>query len=491
VPGTPLAVYQNTLVATQHPEVAVVTNFSDVPGSMTHSSSTLDSATNTLSAYPAKVVAGTPAVIVGADADGLGIARSLGKAGVPVIIVDTDARRPGMHSRYARPFVVKTLSGPGLIDGLLALRKSIDQSPLLFLTDDRQVRSVSEHRTQWAGAFHIRLPESDCIRQLLHKLTFQRLAERHGFPVPRAIGVHSEKDFVNFSEIQFPAVIKPGDKEVFFGSKAPRAQRVGSREEAETACRLILQEAPDLIVQEWIEGSESDIYFCLQYRGDNGLTISSFTGRKLRCWPPQTGSTASCTAAPEAEPELRHLTKAFFDKTQFVGMCSMEFKQDQRTGKFFMIEPTVGRTDWQEEVASINGVNIPLAAYCYELGRTQPLSEEIRRPLTWTYPPSYVRSLVRSALSTESFRDRRPSAGRVKSPCWSSDDPVPLFFFAKEWLRKFCSPRRWRELACERWNVEGAASAIVAQVNQEPASRVRPGLPTLSSSQGTIRDKAP
>ena len=465
----------------EHPEVVCVTNFDDVSGSMTHFSSTLDSAINTLSAQPAKVVARTSAVIVGAEADGLGIARSLGRAGVPVIVVDTDARRPGMHSRYARPFVVKDLSGPGLIDGLLALRKSVDHSPLLFLTDDRQVRTVSEQRARWAGAFRIRLPEPDCIRQLLHKMTFQRLAERHGFPVPRAIGVHSEKDFANFSEMQFPAVIKPGNKEIFFGSKAPRAQRVGSREDAETVCRLILQEAPDLIVQEWIEGSESDIYFCLQYRGDNGLTISSFTGRKLRCWPPQTGSTASCTVAPEADSELRHLTKAFFDKTRFVGMCSMEFKQDRRTGKFYMIEPTVGRTDWQEEVASMNGTNIPLAAYCYELGQTQPLSEEIRRPLTWTYPPSYLRSLVRAALSTESYRYRRPSAGQVKSPCWSSDDPVPLFFFAKEWICKLWSPRRWRELTCQRWQVEGARSAIVAPVNQEPASPASRSLPAPSA----------
>jgi D-aspartate ligase len=480
VPGTPLAVFPNTLVVIQDPEVGFVTNFSDVPASMTHFSSTLDSATANLSAHPAKVVARTPAVVVGADADGLGIARSLGRAGVPVIVLDTDVRRPGMHSRYARPFVVKALSGPGLIDGLLALRKSIDQNPLLFLTDDRQVRSVSEHRARWAGAFRIRLPEPDCVRQLLDKLTFQRLAERHGFPVPRAIGIHSEKDFVNFSEIQFPAVIKPGNKEVFFGRKAPRAQRVASREEAETVCRLILEEAPDLIVQEWVEGSESDIYFCLQYRGDHGLTISSFTGRKLRCWPPQTGSTASCTAAPEAESELRRMTKAFFDKAQFVGMGSMEFKQDRRTGKFFMIEPTAGRTDWQEEVASMNGVNIPLAAYCYELGRTQPLAEEVRRPLTWTYPPSYVRSLVRSALGTESFRDRRPSAGRVKSPCWSSDDPVPLFFFLREWMRKLWSPRRWRELTGQRWQVEGARPAILAQVHQEAAPAVSLGLPTPS-----------
>lgn len=418
-----------------------------------------------ITVYPPNVIAKTSAVVVGADADGLGIARSLGKAGVPVFVVDTDARRPAMHSRYARPFVVKAISGPGLIDDLLALRGSIDHSPLLFLTADRQVRSISEQRERLAGKFRIRLPEPRRIRQLLDKLTFQELAERHGFPVPRAIGVHSEKDFVNFCEIRFPAVIKPGSKEVVVDCKAPRAQKVWSQQEAEAACQLILQQEPDLIVQEWVEGSESNIYFCLQYRGENGLTISSFTGRKFRCWPPQTGSTASCTAAPEVESELRHLTKAFFDTTQFVGMGSMEFKRDQRTGKFLMIEPTVGRTDWQEEVASINGVNIPLAAYCYELGLPQPAPEGIRRPLTWIYPPSYLRSIIRSARGTESLPDRQPSAGRMKSPCWSSDDPLPLFFFLREWIRKLGSPRRWRELTCQCLQARDAASGIVAAGN--------------------------
>ena len=476
--ATQLAGYPNILVVLEPPEVASVTNFGGMAESMTHFSP--PSSARTIPAYPAKVAAKRSAVIVGADADALGIARSLGRAGVPVIMVDTDVRRPAMHSRYARPFAVKAMSGLGLIDGLLALRASIDHSPLLFLTADRHVRSVSEHRARLAGAFQIRLPEPSRISQLLDKLTFQDLAERHGFPVPRAIGVHSKKDFVNFSEIRFPAVIKPGNKEVSSDSKAPRAQKVWSREEAEAACQLILQEAPDLIVQEWVEGSESNIYFCLQYRGENGRTISSFTGRKLRCWPPQMGSTASCTAAPEVESELRHLTKAFFDRTQCVGICSMEFKRDQRTGKFFMIEPTVGRTDWQEEVATINGVNIPLAAYCYELRLPQPEPEGIGRPLTWTYPPSYLRSIVRSALVTEPFPDRQPSAGRMKSPCWSFDDPVPLFFFVLEWIRKLWSPHRWLELTCQCRQVRDAASAIVAsddQVAGSPTGTVPPALP--------------
>jgi len=65
---------------------------------------------------------------------------------------------------------------------------------------------------------------------------------------------------------------------------------------------------------------------------------------------------------------LDRLTEAFFERVSFVGMGSIEFKRDSRTGQFLMIEPTVGRIDGQEEVATLHGANIPLAAYLHEIG---------------------------------------------------------------------------------------------------------------------------
>ncbi len=38
---------------------------------------------------------------------------------------------------------------------------------------------------------------------------------------------------------------------------------------------------PDLIVQEWIEGDDSDIYFCLALRWLAGKPVISFAGQKI------------------------------------------------------------------------------------------------------------------------------------------------------------------------------------------------------------------
>jgi predicted ATP-grasp superfamily ATP-dependent carboligase len=267
--------------------------------------------------------------------------------------------------------------------------------------------------------------------------------------VPRAVAVRRHADLGKLHEIRFPAVVKPGAKDFFFTHKAPRACRVSSRDEAVSICRNLLPHAPDLIVQEWIEGEDSDIYFCLQYRGAEGRVVASFTGRKLRSWPPRTGNTLSCCAAPEAAPALEPLTNAFFVAVQCEGMCSLEFKRDARTGEFLMIEPTVGRSDWQEEIATLCGVNIPLAAYWHELGRAAVTIRQNAEspPVIWRAPTCYWRSV----LVTRSI-DHVPPNGRIARAAWRLDDPAPVACYWLLWGRRFLA-RSWRSAAASwrRW----------------------------------------
>ena len=79
-----------------------------------------------------------PAVVVGGidNGGGLGLVRSLGRAGAPVIIVDQDASAPALHSRYARKHIVPDLTGRALVRELLTLQATLNVRPVLFLTSD-------------------------------------------------------------------------------------------------------------------------------------------------------------------------------------------------------------------------------------------------------------------------------------------------------------------------------------------------------------------
>src|SRR5262249_43822312 len=152
-----------------------------------------------------------------------------------------------------------------------------------------------------------------------------QVAEAHGFPVPHSVTIRDVADLKRVAELRFPCIVKPTRATPnYVASRFAKAYKVASFAQAEGICRRLLAVVPDLVAQEWVEGADSDLYFCLQYRAADGTTVCSFTGRKLSIWPPDIGGTASCTAAPDARPVLERLTESFFQRVSFVGMGGLE-----------------------------------------------------------------------------------------------------------------------------------------------------------------------
>ena len=48
-----------------------------------------------------------------------------------------------------------------------------------------------------------------------------------------------------------------------------------------------------LIIQEYIEGGDDHIEYCLTYFSKNSECLIAFAGKKIRQWPVSTGSTAT------------------------------------------------------------------------------------------------------------------------------------------------------------------------------------------------------
>ena len=324
-----------------------------------------------------------PALVVGGGLNALGVVRSLGGAGVPVWVLDTDVRSPAMRSRYGRPCVVASLEGDAFMEDLCAMVLRAGGRVVLFLTEEKTVGTVSALRSQLPGGVLVRFPEHSRLMQLMHKQGFQELAEALGAPVPPMVRLQGLADLPKVHALKYPCVLKPSEKSYEYGARFKKAYKVASSDEVESLYRDIEPVLADMVVQEWIEGDDGDIYFCLQYIGGEGAVVSSFPGRKIRSWPPRIGGTASCTSAWEHAQELSEMTAAFFRAVGFSGMGSMEYKRDPRDGRFHMVEPTVGRTDFQEEVATVNGCNVPLMAYCHELRLPLPLLQPVQPPCIW------------------------------------------------------------------------------------------------------------
>jgi len=361
-----------------------------------------------------------PAVVVGGGLNSLGIVRSLGAVNIPVIVVDTDPKSPAMRSRYGRKLLVDAVEGDAFVSRMIELGKQHRGKLMLFVTEEKTVDEVSASRARLAPYFFLRLPEHERLMALMHKQGFQELAEAVGAPVPRTVRLESKSDLPRIEVLKFPCVFKPARKDYGYGARFKKAYKVGSPAEVAELYDEIFPVLADMVVQEWIEGADNEVYFCLQYVGEDGKAVSSFTGRKIRAWPPRIGGTASCTAAWDVADELAEMTSTFFAQVGFTGMGSMEYKRDERDGRFYMVEPTVARTDFQEEVASLNGVNIPEAAYRYELGLPQVAPGTVPVPRIWREPVT-----DRWSLQETGAHDERSRGHPVYDAYWRWNDPRP------------------------------------------------------------------
>lgn len=342
-------------------------------------------------------------MVVGQDINALGVLRSLAVGGVASYALIADHSSPVGWSRYGTKVACSALGGSQLITALRELTDRLPRGldrPVLFLTEERGVETVCDHLPEVTRCYRYTAADADVLRALLRKNEFQKLAERFGAAIPRSLHLRSATLPEDARNLSFPVILKPTVRDYEYARRFAKAYRCESLNELARWVQRIMPICNDLIVQEWIEGDDSDIYFCLTYCAPDPADRIAFVGRKLRSWPPRIGGTASCIAAPEFHEELSRRTFGFFDAVGFVGNGGMEFKRDRRDGEFYMVEPTVGRSDFQQEVATVNGANIPLRIFDAELGLPAGSVRYATPSVVW-----------RDSRSVEQARRREAAAG--------------------------------------------------------------------------------
>ena len=334
----------------------------------------------------------SPVVVVGESLNSLGVLRSLAGRGIELHVVVTTRWCGPALSRHARVEVLPALDGRALVDGLKALAARLGRRAVLMLCGDRQVDTVDDHRDELAPLFRFTLPPSALLRTLANKATFQRFALAHGLEVPRTAVIGAgDSPSAAMRELTLPLVLKPADKVQVLNGHAERAVRVETRAQADAVAARMLAGTGCVIAQEWIVGDDSDIYFALFVCDAASRVTGMFCGRKLVCDPPQVGSTGICVDAGEHSAAVAREAVRFIQASGYQGIGSVEYKRDRRSGRFVIVEPTVGRTDWQEEIATQCGVNLPLQAWLAECGLPPEPPRPIAAPQAWSASLLYAR----------------------------------------------------------------------------------------------------
>ncbi len=371
---------------------------------------------------PERAPAGAPpALILGLGAHGLAVARSLGRHGVHVEAMDTVADQPHRHSRHCRALhVVPSLEDERLLDALLAYGRRRPGKMALFITMDRTVPVVSVHRERLAEHFVFNLPPAEVIDELMDKARLPGFLERSGSLYPRTLSIRGEGDLGAVAgSVGYPCILKPTERA--YGFKAGVANTPAELSALYATAR---GQAAELVVQRLVQGEDSDVLFCFVYIGRDGQPRAVFSGRKLRQLPRGTGIAASAEGLHD--DFLRRESLRLFACAGYRGFGSTEFRRDPASGQYFLIEFTVGRTDYNVGCAIANGVDLPYAGYLDLIGigglACQDRQDNQRR---WVELPRELR-----AIRQHPDGSRWRALARARSPSnaftvFDAGDPMP------------------------------------------------------------------
>jgi predicted ATP-grasp superfamily ATP-dependent carboligase len=319
-----------------------------------------------------------PAVLVGLDSlQGLQAARILARHNVPIIALAANPNHYSCRTNVCKKIIIADTESEQLIHTLELLGPQLGQKAVLFPCEDANVLLVSQHRQRLEAWYHIVLPAPEIIEIMLNKVSFYKYAQDHGLPIPRTFFIESRTDLEKIvDQLTFPCILKPPN------SATPEWERhttLSAFKVTHAAELLTLYDrhralTDTFIVQEWIEGPDTNHYTCNCYFDAASEPVVTFTTRKLRQWPINTG--IGCLGEECRNDVVLHETVRLFRSVNYRGLGYLEMKRDARSGKYFIVEPNVGRPTGRSATAEAGGVELLYTMYCDALGLPLPANRE-------------------------------------------------------------------------------------------------------------------
>jgi|WetSurSiteA1Bulk_404760.scaffolds.fasta_scaffold17831_2 D-aspartate ligase len=305
-----------------------------------------------------------PAVVIGCCGHALSVIRALADNDIPVIALESDPYLPGVRTKLAKVILVEDINGPKLLDALVDVRNDIDcvTNPVLFLTNDRMIKTIGQNLDIVRNRFFVSWMNcSESVMRLLDKESLECHSLEKNLNYPRTFYINGFDDVATaWQQIKQPIILKPAMPLASFKTFFPKS--------LDELLHFVSRRTGDLplLAQHYIPGGDERIFFSALYL-DNGNILARFDGRKLRSMPLGHTTVAESCVSEEVFTE----TSKFFEGLELSGPVSLELKRDKE-GALWVIEPTVGRTDFWIGLCVENGVNLPLVEYCHQLNLDIP-----------------------------------------------------------------------------------------------------------------------
>lgn len=366
------------------------------------------------------------ALILGGNLNGLSIARSLGRQGVPVWVATTPDIRLASFSRYAE----KTVLWPiGEAEAQAAyLLELADRHPInqwvLFPTSDETAAFLSQFYAVLSPQYRVSTPKWEVLRWAYDKRLTYQLAAHEEVDYPTTFCPTDEGHILD-APLEFPAILKPATHAVMSRFTSDKAWPVANREELLARYREAQDMIPsdEILVQERIPGGgESQFSYAALYR--DGEPIATLTARRTRQYPVDFGYSSSFVETMSV-PEIVDPSHRMLSAIRYTGLVEVEYKLDRRNGLYKLLDINPRLWTWATLGAQAD-MDFPYLLWRMMTGkhlRKRTAAAGFRWVRMTTDIPSAIHEMFRGRLPVKSYLHSLRSP--IEFALMAADDPLP------------------------------------------------------------------
>ena len=311
-----------------------------------------------------------PAVVCAGDAgiNALATVRALGRRGVPVHVVALhSSAQIASASRYCR--------GYSAARDLGSLHETLRGLPpaLLYVDNDPMLKALEPHAAELAQRFAL-VDDVAQAGRLADKAFQLQVARQAGIATPRSWLPQTWDELLGLKSTK-RLIAKPVSGRAEFKALVETNAR-----SLAAALRGRIASPADVVVQEFVEGDDSDIYVALCYRARSRDQCYVLSARKLRQTVPGAGIMAVGQVLDV--PQVREMTRRLAKAAGARGAFCTEFKRDARDGRHYFIEWNP-RPAYFQSIGWRAGFDLAWLAYCDHVDPAQLPASQSQNPYSY------------------------------------------------------------------------------------------------------------
>jgi predicted ATP-grasp superfamily ATP-dependent carboligase len=377
-----------------------------------------------------------PAVVMNMFYTGVGIARSLGERGIPVIGL-TGPRIFGNFTRYAKAVVApdSRKEPDTLLAHLIRMGEQMRSRSVIFPTRDDDVIFLDRFRKQLEPYYSLAIPSSSAIATCLNKWETYQAALRANVASPTCWLIDTEEDTRrSMQQATFPCVLKPLSSHHWRQAQnwdivgRRKAITISSPAELLAEYNVVAQADRRALLQELVPGGDDCLIVVACYLDRQSRWIAGFNTQKLLQDPEGFGT--GCIVQTTDRRDLFAPTRRLLEQISFTGIAEVEYKWNRTSNTYQLIE--INPRPWdQHRLGNTCGADLIYLSYCEHAGLPLPRVQVQASTCKW---------LADDVLLTAALQMLRRRDGRLRKvvglmrgkriyAIWSAKDPMPFLAY--------------------------------------------------------------